>query len=278
MVSQGTIAKQARKQEGLPRGKGCPHGLVGTLATTAFLIAALASPHIALAQPTIACPSGTYDMLDWMTMDSSLRSTYHLEGTNNPVYTVVGPGKFYWVKSGRGYPWDIQLYDNKFIYLFITELSYTVPQSYKKFPNNTANTTNLPLVPRCASAWRTGHPGSTIKVTNTNYDLHTNCSNTCSVTLGLENAVNSVWGPYTYTYGGNLPPNLKTLVIHYRYNCSANYAICDDEEDYYLAQRYGMVQWVHYVWIPAIGKYEQLQKTVLNKLVVGVTTPHFPCF
>jgi len=271
MVSQRTIAKEARKQDRLSRGKGGVHGLVGMLVTTACLLAALASPHRALAESTIACPSGTYDMLDWMTLDSDLRSTYHLEGTSNPVYTVMQSGKFLWVKSGRGYPWDIQLYDNKYIYLWITELSWNVPQSYKKFTGNT----NLPLVPRCATA---GKPGSTIKAANTNYDLHTNCSNTCSVTLGLENATNSVWGPYTYTYGGNLPANLKTLVIHYRYNCSANYAICDDEEDYYLTQRYGMVEWIHYVWIPAIGKYEQLQKTLLNKLVVGVTTPHFPCF
>jgi hypothetical protein len=271
MIFQGTIAKQARKHDWLSRGKGCAHGLVGMMATSVCLIAALASPHRALAEATIACPSGTYDMLDWMTLDSDLSSTYHLAGTSNPIYTVMQSGKFLWVKSGLGYPWDIQLYDNNYIYLWITELSWTVPESYKKFTNNT----NMPLVPRCASA---GSPGSTIKVANTNYDLHTNCSNSCSVTLGLENAINEVWGPYYYSYGGDLPDNLKTLVVHYRYDCNANYTICDDEEDYYLTQRYGLVEWIDYVWIPALGKYEQVQKTVVNKLVVGVVTPYFPCF
>jgi hypothetical protein len=241
------------------------------LTVAALILAVVALPTPAAAESTINCPAGTYDMLDWMTMDSDLRSTYHMEGTSNPLYTVVESDKFYWVKGGLGYPWDIQLYDSKYVYLWITELSYTVPVSYKKFTNNT----NVPLVPRCAVA---GKPGSTIKVPNTNYDLHTNCSQTCSVTLGLQNGVNQVWGPYTYSFGGDLPSNLKTLVISYRYNCDTNYQNCGDKEEYYLTQRYGLVQWIHYVRIPSSGVYAQLQKTVYNQLVVGVVTPDFPCF
>lgn len=243
------------------------------LVIAAWCILALGNATSASAESTIYCPSGTYDMLDWMTLDSSLRSNYHMEGTSNPLYTIwePGSGKFYWVKGGLGYPWDIQLYDNKYIYLWVTEMSWSVPQSYKKFTNNT----NLPLVPRCATA---GTPGSTIKVSNTNYDLHTNCSQSCSVTLGLQTSINQLWGPYTYTFGGDLPANLKTLMISYRYNCNANYSNCGDKEEYYLAQKYGLVQWVHYVRIPATGAYAQLQKTVYNKLVAGVVTPDFPCF
>jgi hypothetical protein len=154
--------------------------------------------------------------------------------------------------------------------LWITELSWAVAKSYKKFTNNF----NLPLVPRCATA---GLPGSTIKVANTNYDLHTNCDQTCSVTLGLQNGINQVWGPYYLSLGGSLPSNLKTLVISYRYNCNANYQ-CNDKEEYYVTQRYGLVQWIHYIRIPANGTYAQLQKTIFNKLVVGVVTPDFPCF
>jgi hypothetical protein len=243
------------------------------LASAAWCFFALGNATPANAESTISCPTGTYDMLDWMTLDSSLRSNYHLEGTSNPLYTIWTPasGKFYWVKGGLGYPWDIQLYDSKYIYLWITEMSWTVPQSYKKFTNNT----NLPLVPRCATA---GTPGSTIKVSNTNYVLHTHCSQWCSVTLGLQTSINQLWGPYTYSFGGSLPANLKTLMISYRYNCDANYSNCGDKEEYYLTQKYGLVQWVHYIRIPATGAYAQLQKTIFNKLVVGVVTPDFPCF
>lgn len=237
-----------------------------------LIAAAIGSPQVAKAESTISCPAGTYDMLDWMTMDSDLRSTYHMEGTSNPIYTLVEPGKFYWIKGANGYPWDIQLYDSKYIYLWITELSYSVPQSYKKFTNNT----NLPLVPRCATAGTTA-AGSTIKVSNTNYDMHTNCSNTCSVTLGLQTSNNQVWGPYTMSFGGSLSGNLPTLVIRYQYNCNSSFANCLDREEYYLTQRYGLVQWVHYV-LTSTGTYAQVQKTVLNKLVVGVVTPYFPCF
>jgi hypothetical protein len=249
-----------------------PRSAIFLLAAILIMVT-LASPVRSMAESTIACPPGTYDMLDWMTLDSGLRSTYHLEGTSNPMYTVMQPGKFYWVKGGLGYPWDIQLYDSKYIYLWITELSWTVPQSYKKFTGNT----NLPLVPRCAMAsTNASAPGSTIKVSNTNYDLHTNCSQSCSVTLGLQNAINQVWGPYYYSFGGSLPGNLKTLVISYRYNCSANYQTCMDKEEYYVNQRYGLLKWVHYVFVN--GAYAQLQKTTFNKLVVGVVTPDFPCF
>jgi hypothetical protein len=234
-----------------------------------LLICLVVSINLAQAESTTTCPTGAYDMLDWMTMDSDLRSTYHMEGTSNPLYTVVGSGKFYWVKGQIGYPWDIQLYDSKYIYLWITELSWTVPQSYKKFTNNT----NLPLAPRCATA---GSPGSTIKVANTNYDLHTNCAQTCSVTLGLQNAINQVWGPYYISLGGSLPSNMKTLVISYWYNCTSTYSKCGDKEEYYLSQRYGLVQWVHYIFVN--GSYAQLQKTIFNKRVVGVATPDFPCF
>jgi hypothetical protein len=243
------------------------------LLATTLIILFVAYPTRSAAESTIACPSGTYDMLDWMTLDSDLRATYHMEGTSNPLYTNMMSGKFYWIKGGLGYPWDIQLYDSNYIYLWITELSWTVPQSYKKFTNNT----NLPLVPRCATAGTTT-PGSTIKVPNTNYDLHTNCSQTCSVTLGLQTSINQVWGPYYYSFGGSLPSNLKTLVIRYQYNCDINYQNCGDREEYYVTQRYGLVQWIHYILIPANGTYAQLQKTVFNKLMVGVVTPDFPCF
>src|SRR5712692_2057940 len=83
-------------------------------ATTLIIISiSLGYPTRSAAQSTAACPSGTYDMLDWMTLDSSLRATYHMEGTSNPLYTNMGSGKFYWIKGGLGYPWDIQLYDSK---------------------------------------------------------------------------------------------------------------------------------------------------------------------
>ena len=48
-------------------------GYAALLLTLAALISAvLVSPTPAAAESTISCPAGTYDMLDWMTLDSDL--------------------------------------------------------------------------------------------------------------------------------------------------------------------------------------------------------------
>jgi len=75
----------------------------------------------------------TYDMLAWMTMDPTLAASHHMSGTANPVYTDVTSDRFFWTKTGQGYPWDIQLYDNNYIYLWVTELNWQNPSTYKVF-------------------------------------------------------------------------------------------------------------------------------------------------
>jgi len=221
----------------------------------------------AQAETALTCPTGTYDMLDWMTLDSNLRGSYHMSGNANPLYTSMSSGKFYWTKGANGSPWDIQLYDNNYIYLWITELDWNNPQTFKKFTNNT----NMPLVPRCAKA---GFPGSVIEVSNTSYQTYSDCTH--YITQNLKQGINQVWGPYSISLGGVLPSNLKVLVASYRYNCDINYANCNDKEEYYLAQKYGLVQWVHYSLVS--GAFQIQQKTVFNKLTAGSTTPSFPCF
>jgi hypothetical protein len=224
-------------------------------------------PSPAHAESTITCPSGTYDMLDWMTLDSGIRGSYYLAGSANPLYTNMGPGKFYWTKGANGTPWDIQLFDSNYIYLWITELNWNDPHTFKKFTNNT----NEPLVPRCAKA---GFPGSTVYVPNTSYQTYSDCSHYKTQNLGT--GVNQVWGPYSISLGGNLPSSLKVLVASYRYNCNSGYGNCGDKEEYYLSQKYGLVQWVHYSLVT--GKYAMKQKTIFNQLKSGVTSPSFPCF
>jgi hypothetical protein len=238
------------------------------LAVVCLLFVGLIGSSVkARAESTMSCPSGTYDMLDWMTLDSNLRGSYHITGTANPLYTKMLDGKFYWTKGGNGSPWDIQLYDNKFIYLWITEYNWNNAHTFKKFAQNT----NLPLVPRCAKA---GFPGSEIHVPNTSYQTYTDCTH--FKTQNLLKSINQVWGPYWVSLGGGLPSNLKVLVASYRYNCNSNYANCNDKEEYYLAQKYGLVQWVHYRLMS--GTYKLQQRTIFNKLTAGTADPSFPCF
>lgn len=241
--------------------------LFAFLSLALLWIACVETPTQVQAETTMSCPAGQYDMLDWMTLDSDLRDSQHFSGSANPLYTTMLPDKFYWTKSSSGYPWDIQLIDDKFIYLWITEYAWGDPNTYKKFSANT----NMPLAPRCAKA---GFPGSTIKVSNTSYDIYTDCNN--HTTHDLKNAINQVWGPYATSLGGDLPKNLPTLVVTYRYDCDATYGNCANREAYYLTQRYGLVQWVYYKLID--GKYQQQNKSVFNSLTPGTVDPDFTCF
>jgi hypothetical protein len=225
---------------------------LGIFAPLVCLLFLCPGANLASAETTISCPAGTHDMLDWMTLDSDLRSSHHLTGTANPLYSIVWRDKFYWTKGGNGFP---------------CEYAWNYPNTYKKFSGNT----NMPFAPRCA---KNGFPGSTIKVSNTAYDIYTDCNSFTS--HNLKKGANQVWGPYYFSSGGSLPSKMPTLVVSYRYNCDSNYANCGDKEEYYLGKRYGLVQWVHYSLID--GSYKQQQKSVFNQLASGTAVPKFQCF
>jgi hypothetical protein len=180
------------------------------------------------ASTTTQCPAGEFDMLDWATMDPDLAAGFHMAGNATPLYTVIQNGKFYWLKSDTGFPWDIQLTDRRYIYLWVTEQDWNNPYSFKKSTNNT----NMPLAPRCAKG---GYPGSSVQSANTSFQIVHSCIQ--AVTSNLGTMVNEVWGPYKLSLGGSLPNNMDVLVVSYRYNCDAGYGNCQDREEYTLNKR-----------------------------------------
>ncbi len=237
-----------------------------TAAGALLSAACLLVPVVAQAQGS-SCPAGTIDTLEWMTMAPRLRAKSHMEGSANPLYTQATDGKFWWMKGKKGYPADVNLYDDDYVYLWITEYDWNDANTFKKFTYNT----NVPLAPRCA---KPGYPGSTIAVKNTSYMLYTDCTH---YTLhDLRTAVNEVWGPYELSLGGDLPGKLTTYALSYRYNCDANFDHCGDKEEFYVAQPYGLVQWVHLQLID--GVYKEQKRTVFNRVERGSTQPYFRCF
>ncbi len=215
----------------------------------------------------------TYDMLAWMTMSPDLAADNHMSGTANPVYTSVLSDKFFWTKTGQGYPWDIQLYDDNYVYLWVTELNWHNASTFKMFKSEKTGDYNMPFVPRHAQA---GFPGSTILVADSRYEIHSSCSNYVAKTLG--HVMNSVWGPYNETLGGQLPDNLQTLVISYQYSCDSNYEHCGDRELFHLAQPYGLVKWEHSK-LQENGQYGPADNfTIFDKVVAGQVTPSTVCF
>jgi hypothetical protein len=212
-------------------------------------------------------------MLAWMTMSADLSADHHMAGTANPLYTSILSDRFFWTKTGQGYPWDIQLYDDNYIYLWVTELNWHDPSTFKAFKSETSGNYNMPFVPRHAQA---GFPGSTIYVSDSRYEIHSDCNTYVAQTLG--HVKNSLWGPYTESLGGELPDNLQTLVISYQYSCDANYANCANRELFHVAQPYGLVKWEH-ANLQENGQYGPPDnQTIFNQVVAGQVQPFTTCF
>ncbi len=220
-----------------------------------------------------ASTTTSYDMLSWMTMRSDLGMDHHMAGTANPLYTTVKWDRFFWTKMAGGYPWDIQLFDKNYIYLWVTELDWQNPRTFKAFKSSKAGKFNLPLVPRYAKG---GYPGSSIKISDSTYEIHSDCKT--FVTKNLGHVINEVWGPYKESLGGQLPADLQTLVISYRYSCDANYSSCKNKEEFHVAKPYGLVKWQHQA-LAADGTYDPPDNvTYFNKMASGQTTPITACF
>jgi hypothetical protein len=138
-------------------------------------------------QYTVTCPSGQWDVLSVSVLDPGLvGKNYHMEGTltsssgTSTAYKFTtwdqSANKVYYVKNPQGYPWDINLYDSKYIYQWITEVTWTDPYQYKKFNNGSGSSTadySFPWAPRC------GTPGSSSIWTpptgtqyNTRFEIH----------------------------------------------------------------------------------------------------------
>lgn len=206
-----------------------------------------------------------YDMLDWMTMDADLAAGFHMTGTHD-LYSVVLGDKFYWVKSPNGYPWDIQLYDSKYIYLWITEQDWLDPFSYKKSLQNM----NMPFMARFA------YSGQRIRSNHTQFEIVKGCKQVEVHDLGT--MINSLNGPYLMNWGGDVGKAL-TLIVSYQYDCDAVYGHCRDREQYFLVKRYGLVRWHHQV-LKADGTYAVPDnESTFNFVVPGAAPiPKFPCF
>src|SRR5579863_4064589 len=143
-------------------------------------------------QSTTTCQAGHgyWDVLSVMMMDPGLASNYHMEGLTNGLpsaymYTMwdsIG-SKVYYTKNPQGNPWDINLYDSKYIYQWVTELGTVNGVNYwndatscKKFNNGSQNGTadlSMRWAARCAvpggensSFW---NPPPTSQPHNTNY-------------------------------------------------------------------------------------------------------------
>ena len=232
-------------------------------------------PVLAASASAMPCSSTQYDMLTWFALGSSLSQQSHLTGNANPLYTYRGNGVFYWLKGHSGYPWDVNYYDNNYIYQWATEYKWTDPTSYKSFNS----TTTMPWSPRCVEKPAVGVYGrklATITMPSSPYTIYGgNCAAIANKNLGY--VVNDILGPTLLSLSGSLPNNAPTLTLSYRYSCSSSYNSCLYKETFDFQKSYGLVRWTYYVL--QNGKYVQQNQTVFNKLANGGSpAPFHPCW
>lgn len=223
-----------------------------------------------------SCTSNQYDMAQWVQMSRSIAVSSHLTGNANPLYygdrLYDSPVEMVQMKGASGYPWDVNILTDRYIYQWVTENNWTDPTTYKAF----ATKFTMPWMPRCIN--KPAIPGklATITVANPAYSVYgSNC--TLQTTKFLGNTVNEVWGPFSGTFGGNLPSPTTYLELSYRYSCDINYNNCAYKETFDWVQNYGLVRWTYYVL--QNGVYVQQQQSNFNTLAAGGTpTPSTPCF
>jgi hypothetical protein len=272
---------------------------------------------------TISCPSGHgyWDVLSVMMMDPSLASGYHMERITNGLpsgymYTIWDQTdtKVYYVKNPQGNPWDINLYDENYIYQWVTELDdwnganhWNDPKSCKKFNNGSQNSTadlSMRWAARCAapggdnsSFWNSPPPTQY----NTNYFtyvdqiLQPSAQNLDYSQLEVEPTDTMTITDHRATPAQSF--SITTLPLQYTYSCnvSENINSCKFREvfDYGLdtdvnpvdnvKHSYGWVSW-HYYTNSTGGNPDVAAKWVLansstnDNLMPGQVSINFQCF
>lgn len=288
--------------------------IVGSLAVVA-LITTLSAAQV---QSTITCQSGDWDTLSIMMLDPGLASGYHMEGEgpNGPTaynYTTWNQSqtKLWMVKNKQGYPWDIDLYDQQYVYQWVTELNWSTDSECKKFNNGSQQSNadySFRWVPRCAkpgssSMW---NPPPPAQPNNSNY--YTISSGQIINTQNLGYALLELKPTTTITlYDTRSTPTTQftatDMPIQYTYSCylQNNVDSCASREVFDYAvdttvnpvdskkHAYGWVQWrlynnTAYVngknppnpanWVESTNPPPSLQ----DHLVAGYVSPQFACF
>ncbi len=259
-----------------------------------------------------SCPSGTYDMVRWMTQNLS---GDHTQGAGSWLYTVNWTDKFWWLKNSAGHPWDVKLYDNFInnhpatcqttsgassiaqgcVYDWVTECGecdngqgWNDPKSYKKWHNPGFGTDAdfvMPWAPRCYTSGGS-KPGAVFDIPASQAQFERfgsltgpgNCQLIDQLSLG--NVRVELWGPYwTYGLGGNLPNPLQTIKMKYYYSCSI---LGDPSSCQYLeTDEYGYnpKTGLHYGnvrWSYYVNGVLQNQ-VVHNTVAAGTTSPYWVC-
>jgi len=235
------------------------------ITTILLCLLSLSLAKAAISQ-TFSCPAGKADVMKYFVMGAGLRTSEFMAGNPNGIYTQVFPnrdfasaGYWFWLKTPQAHGFDVKAFDTNRIYMRSTEWIWKDNTTFKRFGHD------LPIAARCVDE---GQPGPEIKVADTAYTYYSACKPVKSSQLGT--AVNDLDAPQQMNAGGNLG-EVWTRVFHYHYNCDRNFKNCRDEEQFFLANGYGLWQWKHF-------RNEALVNSALMNVVsAGAPTASLPC-
>lgn len=205
------------------------------------------------------------DVLTYMIPDAIFSFENHLESISNPLYTYLNSGQVWYVKSPNGYPWDVNLFDDQYVYQKITENVWGEPTTFKSFMSSNWPGGGLAWCPRFFDPLVRQNPIVTLDST---YRIYSDCSTFESMNLGLVQT--HLMGPVVMSFGGDLPSALETISISYQWGNGQNL------EMFHYARGYGWVEWIKYNLVNGI--YVQVQTSLFNKIVKGgALQVKFPC-
>jgi hypothetical protein len=204
--------------------------------------------------------------MQYFVMNKQDRDSQFMNGKPNPIYTEVFPnqdfapsGYWFWLKSATAHGFDVKAFDQNYVYIRSTELTWTDNSTFKRFVHD------LPIAARCVP---TNAAGPQIQVPDTTFQYFASCSSYKSSKIGTSK--NDLDAPSLMDAGGNLG-QVMTRVLHYRYNCDISYQSCGDEEQFFLAKGYGLWQWVHY------RSGAVANTSSMTDLTSGTATGTLPC-
>lgn len=204
--------------------------------------------------------------MHYFALSNRYRAAQFMSGNPNAIYTEVFPdqdfatsGHWFWLKSAGAHGFDVKAFDQNYVYLRSTELTWTDNTTFKRFVHD------LPVAARCVG---TNGPGPEVQVPDTSFQYFSSCAPYKSSKIGT--SLNDLDAPLLMDAGGDLG-KVSTRVLHYRYNCDVAYQNCGDEEQFFLAENYGLWQWVHY----RAGAVVNL--SLMNELSPGTASGTLPC-
>jgi hypothetical protein len=186
-------------------------------------------------------------------------------GGGQPIYTVVLGNQIWIMKSGQGFPWDMNTFDEHYVYQSITELNWTDPKTFKMFASSSWPTANGGIVwaPRNMSP-------NPIITGDSSYRLYSDCTHFVTQNLGGPILIMVSTDPELIDFGGDLG---KQLSIAQYYLWGKGLATMEINR---YVEKFGLVQWE--LWGLLSGIYVQQQVSAFNHFMTGpLPQPVFPC-